>query len=133
MAPRIPDSEYTIEFSRASGPGGQNVNKVSTRAQLRWRVGDSTVLSKEQKGRIRLFLQNRLTNNDEILVISEEERSQAQNKERVRVRFQELINQALFVPKKRRPTKPTRSSQEKRLEKKRLTSEKKRLRRGAIL
>lgn len=129
MPPRIPASEYTIEFSRASGAGGQNVNKVSSKAQLRWRVGSSAALSDEEKARVRPALRNRLTVEDEILVVSEEERSQAQNRERVVARFQELINKALAVPKKRRPTRPTKSSQEKRLQTKRQVSEKKKSRR----
>lgn len=124
----IPASEYTIEFARSGGPGGQNVNKVSSKAQLRWRVGASTVLSDEQKARVREKLKNRLTNNDEILVVAEDERSQAQNREQVIVRFQELIARALHIPKKRRPTKPTRSSKEKRLHAKKIISERKKLR-----
>lgn len=129
----IPESEYIIEFSRASGPGGQNVNKVSSKAQLRWRVGDSLVLSPEQKIRVREILRNRLTNDGEILVVAEEERSQAQNRERVIERFQELITQALIVPKKRRPTKPTRSSQEKRLKTKKIISDKKVMRKKGFI
>ena len=125
---QIPASEYTIEFARSGGPGGQNVNKVSSKAQLRWSVGASQVLSDEQKARVRVALKNRLTNEDEILVTAEDERSQAQNREQVIARFQELVAQALHVPKKRRPTKPTRSSKEKRLQAKKIISERKRSR-----
>lgn len=125
---KIPASEYTIEFARSGGPGGQNVNKVSSKAQLRWNVGTSTVLSDEQKARVRVVLKNRLTNEDEILVMAEDERSQAQNREQVIERLQELITQALHVPKKRRPTKPTRSSKEKRLQSKKIISARKKLR-----
>ena len=125
---KIPVSEYTIEFARSGGPGGQNVNKVSSKAQLRWNVGASAVLLDEQKARVRVALKNRLTNEDEILVMAEDERSQAQNREQVIARFQELITQALFVPKKRRATKPTRSSKEKRLQSKKIVSERKKLR-----
>lgn len=124
----IPPAEYTIEFARSGGPGGQNVNKVSSKAQLRWNVGASTVLSDEQKTRVREALKNRLTNEDEILVMAEDERSQAQNREQVIARFQELITQALHVPKKRRPTKPTRNSKEKRLQSKKIISARKKLR-----
>jgi len=124
----IPASEYTIEFARSGGPGGQNVNKVSSKAQLRWGVGVSRVLSDEQKARVRAALKNRLTNDDEILVVAEDERSQAQNREQVIARFQELIAQALHVPKKRRATKPTRSSKEKRLQSKKIMSERKKMR-----
>ncbi len=125
---KIPASEYTIEFARSGGPGGQNVNKVSSKAQLRWGVGASQSLSDEQKARVRVALKNRLTNDDEILVTAEDERSQAQNREQVIVRFQELIAQALHVQKKRRATKPTRSSKEKRLQSKKIMSERKKMR-----
>lgn len=128
---RIPASEYTIEFARSGGPGGQNVNKVSSKAQLRWNVGASAVLNDEQKMRVREKLANRLTNNDEILVTAEDERSQAQNREQVIARFQEMIVQALVIPKKRRPTKPTRSSKEKRLQSKKITSERKKMRKNS--
>lgn len=127
---KIPHSEYTVEFARAGGPGGQNVNKVASKAQLRWSVGASRVLSDEQKVRVREKLKNRLTNNDEILVTAEDERSQAQNRAQVMTRFQELITRALLVPKKRRATKPTRSSKEKRLESKKIVSARKRLRKS---
>lgn len=129
---KIPHSEYTIEFARAGGPGGQNVNKVASKAQLRWSVGASRILSDEQKARVREKLKNRLTNNDEILVTAEDERSQAQNRAQVIVRFQDLITRALLVPKKRRPTKPTRSSKEKRLQVKKIISVRKQLRSSKI-
>jgi len=80
----IPSSEFTIEFARSGGPGGQNVNKVSSKAQLRWNVGMSLVLNDEQKDRVREVLKNRLTNEDEILVVAEDERSQPQNRDLVR-------------------------------------------------
>lgn len=121
----IPSSEYTLEFARSGGPGGQNVNKVSSKAQLRFNVGASLVLSEDQKNQVRVALKNRLTNSDEILVVAEDERSQIQNRELVVTRFEELIAQALHVPKKRRPTRPTRSSKEKRLQSKRIISERK--------
>lgn len=124
----IPSSEFTIEFARSGGPGGQNVNKVSSKAQLRWNVGTSAVLTDEQKNRVREILKNRLTNEDEILVVAEDERSQPQNRDLVIARFQEMILEALKIPKKRRPTKPTRSSKEKRLQAKKITSERKKFR-----
>lgn len=124
----IPPSEFTLEFARSGGPGGQNVNKVSSKAQLRFNVGASLVLSEDQKNRVREILKNRLTNEDEILVVAEDERSQIQNRELVVARFQELITQALHVPKKRRATRPTYGSREKRLETKKIISERKQLR-----
>lgn len=126
----IPSSEYTIEFARSGGPGGQNVNKVSSKAQLRFGVGASLFLTAEQKNRVREVLKNRLTNEDEILVVAEDERSQPQNRDLVIARFQEMIAEALVIPKKRRPTKPTRSSKEKRLQSKKIISERKQSRQG---
>lgn len=126
----IPPSEYTLEFARSGGPGGQNVNKVSSKAQLRFNVGASLVLTEAQKNRVRAVLKNRLTNNDEILVVAEDERSQVQNRDLVVTRFQELIAQALHIPKQRRPTRPTRSSKEKRLQSKKIMAERKQLRQG---
>lgn len=127
---KIPASEYTIEFARSGGPGGQNVNKVSSKAQLRWPVGASLVLSDEQKNRVREILKNRLTNEDEILVVAEDERSQPQNRDLVVARFQAMIAEALHVPKKRRPTKPTYGSKLKRLESKKIISERKQSRKN---
>lgn len=126
----IPPSEYTLEFARSGGPGGQNVNKVSSKAQLRFKVGASLVLTEAQKNRVRAVLKNRLTNEDDILVVAEDERSQAQNRDLVIARFQDLIAQALHIPKQRRPTRPTRSSKEKRLQSKKIMAERKQLRQG---
>ena len=126
----IPFSEFTIEFARSGGPGGQNVNKVSSKAQLRFNVGASLVLNDEQKNRVREILKNRLTNEDDILVVAEDERSQPQNRDLVIARFQELIAQALYIPKKRRATKPTYSSKLKRLESKKIISERKQSRKN---
>ena len=111
----IPASEFKIHFVRASGPGGQNVNKVNTKAQLRWPVGESAVFSSEQKMRIRQKLATRLNKYDEIIVNCDDERSQAQNKAKAIVTLNHLVTNVLKIPKKRRPTKPTRSSKEKRL------------------
>ncbi len=127
---KIPPSEFTIEFARSGGPGGQNVNKVSSKAQLRFNVGVSTILSEEQKARVREVLKNRLTNEDDILVVAEDERSQPQNRDLVIARFQELIAQALYIPKKRRATKPTYGSKLKRLESKKIISERKQSRKS---
>ena len=125
---KIPSSEYTIEFARSGGPGGQNVNKVSSKAQLRWNVGASLVLTDEQKNRVREVLKNRLTKEDEILVVAEDERSQPQNRDLAIARFQELITEALIVPKKRRATRPSYGSKLKRLQVKKIISERKKSR-----
>ncbi|MBI5729481.1 MAG: aminoacyl-tRNA hydrolase [Candidatus Magasanikbacteria bacterium] len=129
---RIPDNELVIDFARSSGPGGQNVNKTSSKAQVRWRVGDSTVLSAEEKERIRKALHARLTQDDEIIVSAESERSQLQNKTAAVARLGQLVNHALIVPKKRRPTRPTYYSRLKRQETKKRTSQIKKLRRVVL-
>ncbi len=120
---QIPESELTITFARSSGAGGQNVNKTSTKATIHWSVGKSLVLSEEEKSRIRTNLANRINNEDELVVVSEEERSQLQNKEIAIAKLQELVAGALYVPKKRKPTKPTKASKIKRLESKKMRSQ----------
>ena len=124
----IPISELTFEYSRSSGPGGQNVNKTATKAQLRWRVGTSRVFSPQEKERIRARLQNRINNNDEIVLSSSAERSQGQNKETVVVRLQQLVRRALVIPRKRTATRPTRAAKARRLETKKHISTLKKLR-----
>lgn len=126
----IPPEEITIDFVRSSGPGGQNVNKLSTKAQARWNVGASRVFTAEQKAKIRQKLKNRLNNHDEIVVASSNERSQEQNKNNVLALLQTLVVNALKVPKKRIGTKPTRSSKKKRVETKVLHARIKRLRKA---
>lgn len=112
----IPDSEIKISFARSSGAGGQNVNKISSKVILHWSVGGSNVYTEDEKGRIRKNMANRLNNLDEIVIMAEEERSQLQNRLNALERLQNEVNEALIIPKKRRPTKPTYSSKLKRLE-----------------
>lgn len=125
----IPENELKFDFARSSGPGGQNVNKVSSKAQLRWQVGASAVFSPEQKELIRAGLRNRLNKNDEIIISVEDERSQLQNKEKAIERFNELLNKILTPVKKRKPTRPTLASKLRRLEEKSKISLKKKSRR----
>jgi ribosome-associated protein len=125
----IPESELRFDFSRSSGPGGQNVNKVSSKAQVRWHVGSSLAFSDEQKALIRAFAGKHLTKDDEIVLAAESERSQLQNKEEAVRRLQALVAAALAPRKKRRPTKVSRAQKRKRVEEKRIVGEKKRARR----
>lgn len=118
----IPESELNITFARSSGAGGQNVNKVSSKVIIHWPIGKSQVLNWEQKNIIRTKLVNRINNEDELVIMSEEERSQLQNRESAIARLQELVAQALHVPKKRRPTRPTRGSKLRRIESKKIRS-----------
>ncbi|MEK7623920.1 MAG: alternative ribosome rescue aminoacyl-tRNA hydrolase ArfB [Patescibacteria group bacterium] len=128
----IPLSEINLDFARSGGKGGQNVNKVETKVILRWHVGASLVFSEVEKQRIREKLANRLTADDDIILAVDEERTQAQNRSIGIERLNTLITQALIIPKKRRGTKPTKSSEERRLKAKKRTSAVKRIRRIKI-
>ncbi len=124
----IPLSEIRCEFSRSGGKGGQNVNKVETRVQAFWNVRDSRVLTDEQKFLLTKKLASHINWRGEVMAVASSERSQAQNKHAAVVRLTSLVQKALVVPKKRRPTKPTRASSERRLESKTLRSKVKKLR-----
>jgi ribosome-associated protein len=111
---RIPDSEVQERFVRASGPGGQNVNKVSTAVELRLDLGASS-LPESVKARLRALAGHRLTGGDVLLIDAREYRTQAQNREAARARLVALLQQAARRPKKRRPTKPGAAARERRL------------------
>lgn len=128
MLSEIPPSELTFTFIRSSGPGGQNVNKLNTKAQLRWNVGRSAVFTPEEKARIRTKLKNKINKEDEVVLYSEKERSQLQNKEFVVEQLHKLVQQALITKKPRRKTRPTKSSIERRIETKKIQGGKKKLR-----
>lgn len=114
----VPESEIELRFDRSSGPGGQNVNKVSSKASGKWNVGSSPAFSEEEKVLIRKHAGNRLKSGDEIHFYSQQERSQLQNKNIVLDMFQELVRTALTPEKERIPTKPKRSAEENRIESK---------------
>ena len=112
----IPDSDLSYSFVRASGPGGQNVNKVSSAVQLRFDMEGSTALSEPVKNRLRVLAGRRLTDDGAILIIARNQRSQDHNRREALERLTDLVQRALVVPKTRRATKPTRASKERRLE-----------------
>ena len=117
--------ELVFSASRSSGPGGQNVNKVSTKMELRFRVEGSALLSTEEKEVIMEKLGSRINKAGELRLVSQSGRTQLTNKEAVIEKFYALITKALSPPKKRRPTRPSRAAREKRLDDKRILSEKK--------
>jgi ribosome-associated protein len=125
LAERDFTGELHYSASRSSGPGGQNVNKVSTRMELRFHVRSSMLLSDEEKEIVAERLANRINAAGELVLVSQTERSQLQNKEKVTERFYALLSKALAPRKKRKPTRPTTASKEERLETKRKLSEKK--------
>ena len=112
----IPDTDLSFAFVRASGPGGQNVNKVSSAVQLRFDMQGSTALSDAVKSRLRALAGRRVTDDGAILIIARNQRSQDHNRREALERLAELIQRALVVPKTRRATKPTRASRERRLD-----------------
>ena len=126
------EKEIVFSYSRSSGPGGQNVNKVNTRVELRINLATSQSLSLNELEQVQKKLKNKINTNGELILVSQSERSQIQNKENVILKFYLLLSKALTPQKKRRPTAPTKASKEKRLDSKRIIAEKKIRRRNNI-
>ena len=124
----LQDDELEFEFIRASGPGGQNVNKVSTAVQLRFDVAGSRSLPEDVRQRLLPLGGKRVTAQGVLVIQSQQHRTQEQNREAALRRLVELVRRAAEPPKKRYQTRPTRASQERRLEKKRHRGLVKRLR-----
>lgn len=128
----IPERELMMQTARASGPGGQNVNKVETKVEVRFYPDASSALSPEQKARLRSRLRNKLTVDGALIVTSDRTRHQHRNREDALEKLAEMIRGALARPRTRRPTKPTRGSVERRIKAKKSQSDKKKLRKNPI-
>jgi ribosome-associated protein len=111
----IPETDLQCSFVRGAGPGGQNVNKVATCAQLRFDLKGTTVIDERVKARLRALAGHRLIGDGEILIIARNHRTQEGNRREALQRLQELLQRALHVPKTRRATRPTRASKERRI------------------
>jgi ribosome-associated protein len=132
IAPQIEIDEREIEesFVRASGPGGQNVNKLATAVQLRFDVRGSPSLPEDVKRRLERAAGARLTRNGVLVIIAQRHRTQARNRDDALERLIELIRRATVAPRPRRPTRPTAGSRERRIESKKRRSGVKDLRRA---
>ena len=124
----IPATELIVTFARSSGPGGQNVNKVNSKATLRWNVASTQVLSPPVISRFLRKFPNRITQDGDLLISSDRYRDQARNVTDCHEKLRQLIQSALLVPQSRKSTQPTRGSVERRLQGKREKSKRKQLR-----
>jgi ribosome-associated protein len=127
------EPEISYHFTRSQGAGGQNVNKVNTRAELRFNVLESVLLSEEEKEKILQNLSSRISKRGELRLSSQRARSQVRNRQLVTDRFYELLENALKDKIQRIATKPTRASAEKRIKMKKLISEIKQSRKKPVI
>ena len=114
-AVRIPASELSESFARSGGPGGQHVNKTETKVELRWSIARSTALSEADRTWLLERFKDRLTSEGELLVVAGDERSQSRNRAEARRKLAAVVRDGLRRPRRRRATRPTRSSVERRL------------------
>jgi ribosome-associated protein len=128
----IPAYELEWKAVRASGPGGQNVNKVATKVELRFDLANTTALDEESRKRLHMIAAGRIDADGKIVIASQRGRSQEQNLRDAREKLREMIARALERPRPRKPTKPTAASKRRRVEQKRRHSQRKQQRRGPI-
>jgi ribosome-associated protein len=112
----IDDSELEERFVRASGPGGQNVNKVSTAVQLRFDPSRSPALSADVRARLQVLAGSRMTNDGVLVIDARSHRTQSQNREEARERLADLIRRALVRPKRRKKTRPGLAAKQRRID-----------------
>jgi ribosome-associated protein len=125
---RNPEREFDYGASRSGGPGGQNVNKVNTKVELRFNISTTLLFNDEEKELLLRKLKNKINRDGELILVAQSGRSQLLNKEAVIEKFYDLVSKALTIPVKRRSTKPTAASRRKRLEEKRNQADKKKFR-----
>ena len=128
---RVPASALRFRFARSGGPGGQNVNKLNTKAELWIALSDLQALSSTAMDRLRTLAGRRITLSEELHISSESERTQERNREEALQRLRELLVRAMTIPKKRKPTKPSKAAKQRRLQGKKRRSEIKSRRRGS--
>lgn len=121
--------EIKFSTSRSGGPGGQNVNKVNSKVILKWNLITSQVITSDQKELLQKKLASYITQEGEVMLVSQESRSQLDNKQSVITKLEALLKKAFTKPKKRKPTKPSASVKAKRVENKKRHAEKKQWRR----
>jgi ribosome-associated protein len=126
---QIPDDELTWSFVRSGGPGGQNVNKVASKAVLRWHLAGSRSVAEDVKARLRTLQRRRITTEGELLVTSQRFRDQERNRADCLEKLRDMLLQAAARPKPRKTTKPSRGARQARLEEKRRRSARKATRR----
>jgi len=122
--------EFIFKTSRSSGAGGQNVNKVNTKVELRFNISTSQILTDKEKEILLEKLANKISNEGDLIIVSQTDRSQLKNKEKTIEKFYALIQKTLTPRKRRKPTKPSAASKRRRLDDKRIKSEKKSLRKN---
>jgi len=128
---RIPEGEFQWTFVRSGGPGGQNVNKVASKAVLRWNLASSISLPDDIKARLQAQQRGRITALGELLITSQRYRDQERNKQDCLEKLRTMILQASLPPKARKASKPNRASRERRLQVKRHRSQIKKSRRAS--